>query len=82
MTRASSVVNCQSTVTRSALRAATHAATSAASVARSVMRRSRHYRPSTLSSSSATLSQLPCLGVKWTSSRSHNRLASAGGKAR
>ena len=50
-------------VTRSALRAASQAATSAVSVAWSGMRRSRHCRPSALSSISATFSQLPCLGV-------------------
>ena len=65
--RASAVVKRQSTVVAAVLRRSSQAATSAASVCRSAMRWSKHWRPSTLSSISAMLSQLPCLGVAWIS---------------
>ena len=55
--------------------------TSCRNTATSSIRRSRHCPERTLSSVSAMFNQLPCLGVEWTSSRSHKRLASAGGKA-
>src|SRR5262249_43446961 len=55
--------------------------TSSRNTATSSMRRSRHCPESTLSSVSAMFNQLPCLGVSWTSSRSHSRLASAAGNA-
>src|SRR6266540_414894 len=79
--RASSVVKRQSTPPPVALRAVCHAATSRCRVARSASRRSRHCSASTASSISAMFSQLPCLGVSCSSSRSASRLASAGGNA-
>src|ERR1700719_4025653 len=62
-TRASAVVNCQSALACLLFRSASQAATSSVSIALSGMRRSRHCVDSTLSSISAMLSQLPCLGV-------------------
>ncbi len=79
--RASAVVKRQSVRRTAALRVATQAATSLVSVAWSSSRRSRHCRWRVPSSISAMFSQLPCFGVWWISSRSANRLVSAGGKA-
>src|SRR6266511_2209978 len=79
--RASAVVKRQSTPRPVALRVACHAATSRSSLARSASRRSRHCPASTASSISAMFSQLPCLGVSCSSSRSASRLASAGSNA-
>ena len=67
--RASAVVNCQSTWRWSVLVACCQAASSVLRVSRSVMRRSRHWRVRADSSISAMLSQEPCLGVWWISSR-------------
>ena len=61
--RASSVVNCQSTLARTRSRDACQAATSVRRTLIESIRRPRHWRITTLSSISATFSQLPCLGV-------------------
>ena len=61
--RASSTVKRQSKGAATLFRSSVHAATSRFSEATSGMRRSRHCRERTLSSHSATFSQLPCLGV-------------------
>src|SRR5512132_1472402 len=79
--RASVVVKRQSTPRPAALRAVCQAVTSRSSAARLASRRSRHGSASTLSSISAMFSQLPCLGVAWSSSLSASRLASAGPNA-
>ena len=67
--RASAVVNCQSTWRWSALVGCCQAVSSALRVSRSAIRRSRHCRVRAESSISAMLSQDPCLGVWWISSR-------------
>jgi hypothetical protein len=79
--RASPVVNRQLTPRPARLRAACHAATSRCRVAWLARRRSRHCWASMASSISAMVSQLPCLGVECSSSRSASRLASAGPNA-
>ena len=56
-------------------------ATSVRSTSMESMRRFRHWPIMTLSSTSATFSQLPCLGVYTNSKRSRSALAWAGGKA-
>jgi dihydroxy-acid dehydratase len=61
--RASVVVNCQSAFVLVLLRWLRHAATCLVRASLSGMRRSRHWRGSTLSSLSAMSNQLPCLGV-------------------
>ena len=61
--RASAVVNRHCTRLTPALRSAAHASTSAVRTSSSGMRPLVHWRLSTLSSLSAMLSQLPCLGV-------------------
>src|SRR5262249_9539210 len=66
---------------RAAFRSASQAATTRASSSRVAIRRPRHCRASTENSSSATFSQLACLGVSWNSSRSVSRRASSGANA-
>ena len=60
---ASAVVNCQSMVVWVALRWLAQAATSERNRSMSGILRARHWRARTLSSHSAMLSQLACLGV-------------------
>ena len=67
--RASLVVNRQSTWRSSALVARVQAASSVLRTSRSAMRRPRHCLVRQDSSISAMLSQEPCLGVWWISSR-------------
>ena len=79
--RASAVENCQSTVVILLLRFVSHAAISVRNMPISGIRRSKHWIFRALSSISAMLSQLPCLGGWWISSRRAKRCASSGAKA-
>ena len=63
LVRASAVVNCQSMVEMAAFRRAAQALTAAPIAVWVGSRWRRHCRASTLNSSSAMFSQLPCLGV-------------------
>jgi hypothetical protein len=78
--RASLVVKCQLTCRWSVLTVLCQAASSVLRVSRSSMRRSRHWRVRADSSISAMLSQDPCLGVWWISSRWASVRALAGGE--